>query len=265
MAISGVSGGNGPSGHNNVIRVNFQPPGHPSRGKIQSPTAPLIDPPRANAEELSKRDDPFQKLATRLTNFFSNPESDNNKAQEIKNACWDNLTEEEKPVFKPDFANLRNAQFFKSPEGLTITLNPGHVDQGYLQVLADLTLVAEMIKKSIDKDAEDSIGGFNSHPIEKIKIISHPDRNLTLSSPEIIKISDYQLGPEFKFIESEAYGLIPVANGMFNLNDVQEGKLSTPNNNNNHLDNGVIKNSQSSLNMLIFCFLLYSYYIINIY
>jgi hypothetical protein len=249
MAISGLSGGNGPSGPNKVIIVNFQPPGHPDRGINNSATA-SINTLRANAEELSKRDDPFQELATRLTNFFSNPESDNNKAQEIKNACWNDLTEARKPVFRPDFANLRNAQFFESPEGLTITLDPGHVDQGYLQVLADLTLVAEMIKRSIDKDAEDSIGGFNSHPIEKIKIISHPDRNLTLSSPEIIKRSDYQLGPEFKFIESEAYGLIPVANGMFNLNDVQEGKLSTPNNNNNHLEEFAFNGKDSLHNPL---------------
>jgi hypothetical protein len=182
--------------------------------------------PRTAIQRFSQGNDPFEELATRLTDFFLQPESQNNKAQAIKNACWGELTPDKKPVCEPNFENLRAATFFKSPEGLTITLSPDHVDQGYLQVLSDLTLVAEVIKKLISKEAEDPIG-FTSNPVENIKIITHPKRNLVIPVEEITKSLDYQIGPEFKFIESETYGLIPVANGMFNPDDVQKGKVKT--------------------------------------
>jgi hypothetical protein len=187
---------------------------------------------RADVQYLSQVNDPFTELATRLTDFFS--ESESNKAQEIKKACWDDLTEEKKPVFEPNFGNLRNAKFSKNPEGLTITLSQDHVEQGYLQVLADLTLVAEVIKRLIDNRTEDCITGFNAHPVEKIKIISHPDRNLLIPLNQIKRNLDYKIGPEFKLIESKS-GLTPVASGMFNLDDVQANKLKTPSDNNSHL------------------------------
>jgi hypothetical protein len=221
----------------NLIPVNFTGNG---RGKaIDSLViAPSTTISRADVEGLSQKNDPFGDLATRLTDFFSNPASENNKAQKIKNACWDDLTLDKQPVFEPNFENLTGAKFSKNPEGgLTITLSPDHVDQGYLQVLSDLTLVAEVIKRSIYKDAEDPIGGFvDAKPIEKIKIITHPDRNLVIPASKITKNLNYQIGPEFKFIESETYGLIPVASGMFNLDDVQKGKLKTRNYNNSKLE-----------------------------
>jgi hypothetical protein len=202
---------------------------------------------RPKLGKLSEGNDPFKELATRLTDFFSKPESENNKAQEIKNACWNDLPLENKPVFEPNFENLTGAKFSKNPEGgLTITLSPAHVDQGYLQVLSDLTLVAEVIKRSIDKSADQSIG-FNSSPIEKIKIITHPDRNLVIPVEKITRNLDYKIGPEFKLIESENYGLIPVANGMFNLSDVETGKLKAPNNNNNHLEKLAFNESDNNV------------------
>jgi len=187
---------------------------------------------RADVQYLSQVNDPFTELATRLTDFFS--ESESNKAQEIKKACWDDLTEEKKPVFEPNFENLKNAKFSNSQEGLIITLSKDHVDQGYLQVLADLTLVAEVVKRLINRNTEGSITGFNSNPIEKIKIISHPDRNLLIPLNQLKRNLDYKIGPEFKLIESKS-GLTPVASGMFNLDDVQANKLKTPSDNNSHL------------------------------
>jgi hypothetical protein len=205
--------------------------------------------PEASLKDLSQGNDPFEELTTRLTDFFSKPESENNQAQGIKNACWNNLTEEQKPVFKPDFDNLRTAQFSKSPEGgLTITLSSNHVYQGYLQVLSDLTLVAEVIKRSIYKGAENPIGGFDAKHIEKIKIITHPERNLVIPGEEIVKNNPYEIGPEFKFIKSATCGLIPVANGMFNLDDFITGKLRTPNNNNSHLEPLAFNSLNKSLN-----------------
>jgi hypothetical protein len=208
-----------------------------SREKAQdAPDSPSITSTRQTVSELSQKNDPFEELATRLTDFFSKSESQNDQAQEIKNACWDDLTLDKQPVFEPNFENLTGAKFSKNPEGgLTITLSPNHVDQGYLQVLSDLTLVAEVIKKSISKEAEHPIG-FTSNPIEKIKIISHPERNLVIPVEQITKNLDYQIGPEFKFIRSKNYGLIPVANGMLNLSDVQTGKLRTPIDSNSHLE-----------------------------
>lgn len=196
--------------------------------------------------KLSGKNDPFGDLATRLTDFFSQPEAQNDKASAIKNACWNDLTDK-KPVFEPNFENLKTAQFSKSPEGLTITLSPNHVDQGYLQVLSDLTLVAEVIKRLIDNRTEDGITGFNAHPVENIKIITHPERNLVIPVDKITKNLDYQIGPEFKFIQSETYGLIPVANGMFNLDDVIGGKLGTVNKDNKYLEEFAF-NGKDSLN-----------------
>jgi hypothetical protein len=188
---------------------------------------------RPKLGKLSEGNDPFKELATRLTDFFSK-ESENHQAQEIKSACWNDLTDDKKPVFEPTFENLTGAKFSKNPEGgLTITLSPDHVNQGYLQVLSDLTLVAEVIKKSISRGETEHSIGFTSNPIENIKIISHPERNLVIPASKITKNLNYQIGPEFKFIESGTYGLIPVASGMFNLDDVQKGKLKTRNNNNN--------------------------------
>jgi hypothetical protein len=189
---------------------------------------------RQTGNSLSQSNDPFGDLAARLTDFFSNSESRNNTTQEIQNACWNDLTQDKKPVFEPNFKNLETAQFSKSPEGLTITLSQDHVDQGYLQVLSDLTLVAEVIKRSISKEAEHSIG-FTSDPIEKIKIITHPDRNLVIPVEKINRNLDYKIGPEFKFIKSKS-DLTPVASGMFNLDDVQSNKLRTRSSNNNHLE-----------------------------
>ena len=235
MISSEISGGDGPSNTpSNLIIGDF------TRNRTRSER--VANPGqthsslgyRADAQGLFQAHDPFTELATRLTDFFSNPESDNNKAQEIKNACWDNLTDGKKPVFEPNFENLRNAKFSKSQEGLTITLSQDHVEQGYLQVLSDLTLVAEVIKRSIDKSTEDSITGFTSNPIENIKIISHPDRNLLIPLNQINRNLDYKIGPEFKLIESKS-GLTPVASGMFNLDDVQANKLKTPSSNNSHL------------------------------
>jgi hypothetical protein len=191
--------------------------------------------PRTAIQRFSQGNDPFGDLATRLTDFFSKPESENHQAQEIKKACWDSLEDDKKPVFKPVFENIKTAKFSKSPEGLTITLSPSHVDQSYLQVLSDLTLVAEMIKKSISKESEHSIR-FTSNPIEKIKIISHPERNLVIPVTQINQNLDYQIGPEFKLIESKKGLIIPVVSGMFNLDDVQASKLRTPSSNNSHLE-----------------------------
>jgi hypothetical protein len=233
MAISGVNGGDGPSGTDSkVIRVNF---GDRSHRIITNPGQTHSSPSyRADARDLFQVHDPFTELATRLTDFFSKPESENHEAQEIKNACWNDLADDKRPVFEPNFENLRNAKFSKSQEGLIITLSKDHVDQGYLQVLADLTLVAEVVKRSINRNTEDSITGFNSNPIEKIKIISHPDRNLLIPLNQIQRNLDYKIGPEFKLIESKS-GLTPVASGMFNLDDVQANKLKTPSDNNSHL------------------------------
>ena len=208
--------------------------------------SPSITSARGAVIKLSEKNDPFGDLATRLTDFFSQPESQNHQAQEIKNACWDSLGDDKKPVFKPVFEHLKTATFSKSPEGLTITLSPNHVDQGYLQVLSDLTLVAEVIKRSINQNSENAIVGFTSDPIEKIKIISHPDRNLVIPVTQINKNLNYQIGPEFKFIESETYGLIPVASGMFNLDDVQKGKLKTRNNNNSQLEQFAFNGSDTN-------------------
>jgi hypothetical protein len=222
MMSSGINDNN-----SKVVPVNFN-----TRQRIGADGSPLVQDsssstePRTAIQRFSQGNDPFGDLATRLTDFFLQPESQNNKAQAIKNACWGELTPDKKPVFEPNFENLRAAQFSKSPEGLTITLSPEHVNEGYLQVLSDLTLVAEVIKKSISREAEHSIG-FTSDPIENIKIITHPERNLVIPVEEITKSLDYQIGPEFKFIESETYGLIPVANGMFNPDDVQKGKVKT--------------------------------------
>lgn len=235
----------------NIIPVDFS-----ARKKIEEQTeTSALEPsssiePRTAIQRFSQGNDPFKELAIRLTDFFSTPESqNNNQAQEIKDACWDNLREEQKPVFKPDFDNLRTAQFSKSPEGgLNITLSSNHVDQGYLQVLSDLTLVAEMIKRSIYKGAENPIEGFDAKHIEKIKIITHPKRNLVIRGEEIVKNNPYEIGPEFKFIKSATYGLIPVANGMFNLDDFTTGKLRTPNNQNSHLEPLAFNSSNKSLN-----------------
>jgi hypothetical protein len=219
--------------HPKVIRANFT---GAERGR-KPEEAPGLTGSRVGVEGLSQRNDPFGELATRLTDFFS--ESRNDKAQAIKNACWGELKSDKKPVFEPNFENLRAATFSKSPEspeGLTITLSPEHVNEGYLQVLSDLTLVAEVIKRSIYKGGEDIIEGFTSDPIEKIKIITHPERNLVIPGEEIVKNNPYEIGPEFKFIKSATYGLIPVANGMFNLNDFQTGKLRTPNKGNKRLE-----------------------------
>lgn len=216
---------------NRVIPVNFT---SGNRGRIPDDNNSGVNQlGRPRVEELSKKNDSFEELATRLTDFFSKSESQNDQAQEIKNACWNDLTDDKKPVFEPDFSNLKNAQFSKSSEGLTITLSKEHVNEGYLQVLSDLTLVAEVIKRSISKEAEDPIG-FTSNPIEKIKIISHPERNLVIPVEKINRNLDYQIGPEFKFIKSKS-DLTPVASGMFNLDDVQSNKLRTRSSNNNHL------------------------------
>ena len=245
MAGSGVSGGDGPT---NVVQVNFQSPGHPNRGRTNSATASSTKTLRTEAEELSKRNDPFQKLTTRLTYFFSKPESQNDKAQEIKNACWDDLTDDKRPVFEPNFGNLTNATFSKSPKGLTITLSQDHVDQGYLQVLSDLTLVAEVIKRSINQNSENAIVGFTSDPIEKIKIISHPKRNTEITVQEMRKNNPYEIGPEFKFVNSIKNGIIPVANGMFNLDDVLAGKHRTSGENNHQLEVLAFNRSENTLN-----------------
>ncbi len=229
---------------NRVITVNFT---GGERGRILDDNNSGVNQlGRPRVEELSKKNDSFEELATRLTDFFSQPEAQNDKASAIKNACWNDLTDDKKPVFEPDFSNLKNAQFSKSSEGLTITLSKEHVNEGYLQVLSDLTLVAEVIKRSISKEAEDPIG-FTSNPIEKIKIISHPERNLVIPVDKITKNLDYQIGPEFKFIQSETYGLIPVANGMFNLDDVRGGKLGTVNKDNKYLEEFAF-NGKDSLN-----------------
>jgi hypothetical protein len=251
MMDSGVDGANGINLHNKpsskVIEANFTPGAE--RGRIaKSEEPPRLTGSRANVEELSQKNDPFGDLATRLADFFSKPESLNDKAPAIKNACWNDLTDK-KPVFEPNFDNLRKAQFSKSPEGgLTITLSPDHVDQGYLQVLSDLTLVAEVIKRSIYKNAEDPIRGFvDAEPIEKIKIITHPERNAEISVQEMIKNKPYEVGPEFKFVNSRKDGVIPVANGMFNLGDVQADKLRTPLNNNHKLEIFAFKNTPDAI------------------
>ena len=214
-----------------VIPVSFT---KDNRGRVVGGNDSGVNQPRRlDAEKLSGKNDPFGDLATRLTDFFSQPEAQNDKASAIKNACWNDLTDK-KPVFEPNFENLKTAQFSKSPEGLTITLSPEHVNEGYLQVLSDLTLVAEVIKRLIDNRTEDGITGFNAHPVENIKIITHPDRNLVIPVEKINRNLDYQIGPEFKFIQSKS-DLTPVASGMFNLDDVQSNKLRTRSSNNNHL------------------------------
>ncbi|MEB3315559.1 MAG: hypothetical protein VKK32_05050 [Candidatus Melainabacteria bacterium] len=243
MISSGVNGGDGPSSTgDNLITVDFTT--NKPRSERVTNERPTHNSPssRADVQYLSQFNDPFTELATRLTDFFSKPESENHQAQEIKNACWNDLTDDKRPVFEPNFGNLRDAQFSKSPEGLTITLSQDHVEQGYLQVLSDLTLVAEVIKRSISKEAEDPIG-FTANPIENIKIISHPKRNTEISVKEMIKNEPYEVGPEFKFVNSRKDGVIPVANGMFNLGDVQAGKLRTPHKNNHELEVLAFKNT----------------------
>ena len=231
---------------NRVITVNFT---GGERGKVidSLAIAPSTRFSRTDAQNFSQGNDPFEELTTRLTDFFSKPESQNDRAQEIKNACWDDLTDDKKPVFEPDFSNLKNAQFSKSPEGLTITLSPEHVNEGYLQVLSDLTLVAEVIKKSISKEAEDPIG-FTSNPIEKIKIISHPERNTEITVQEMRKNNPYEIGPEFKFVNLRKDGIIPVANGMFNLDDVLAGKHRTSGENNHQLEVLAFNRLENTLN-----------------
>jgi hypothetical protein len=231
---------------NRVIPVNFT---SGNRGRILDDNNSDVNQlGRPRVEELSKKNDSFEELATRLTDFFSKSESQNDQAQEIKNACWNDLTDDKKPVFEPDFSNLKNAQFSKSSEGLTITLSPEHVNEGYLQVLSDLTLVAEVIKRLIDNRTEDGITGFNAHPVENIKIITHPERNLVIQGEKITRNLNYQIGPEFKFIQSKTYGLIPVANGMFNRDDVREGKLGTVNKDNTDYLEKFAFNGEDSLN-----------------
>lgn len=230
MGIDGVGGAG-----QKIIRAHFS---GDQRGRIPGSATNLSPSPSRRPEivDLSQGNDPFEELATRLTDFFSKSESENTQATEIKNACWGDLTVDKRPVFEPDFENLKHAIFSKSPEGLTITLSPEHVGQGYLQVLSDLTLVGEVIKRSIYRDGEDIIEGLTSDPIEKIKIISHPERNLVIPVDNIRRNLDYQIGPEFKFIKSKS-DLTPVASGMFNLDDVQSNKLRTPHSNNHHLEN----------------------------
>jgi hypothetical protein len=246
MTGSGING-------DNLIRGNFGPGVIGTNTQLtestgtQSANSNVLD-LRPKLKKFSEGNDPFNELATRLTDFFLERELENHQAQEIKNACWNDLPLDKKPVFEPNFENLTGAKFSKNPEGgLTITLSPDHVDQGYLQVLSDLTLVAEVIKRLIYKDAENHIAGFNCDPIENIKIISHPERNLVIPGEEITSDLDYQIGPEFKFIESKTYGLIPVASGMFNSQDVETGKLRTPDSNNSHLEKFAF-NGKDSLN-----------------
>lgn len=238
MTGSGVGGGGklviGDFG-GGVTRLDTNTPPIEATG-TQSANSQVLD-LRPKLKQLSQGNDPFEELATRLTDFFSKPEAQNDKAPAIKNACWNDLTDDKKPVFEPTFENLTGAKFSKNPEGgLTITLSQEHVNEGYLQVLSDLTLVAEVIKRSIHQNSENAIVGFTSDPIEKIKIITHPERNLVIPVDQITKNLDYKIGPEFKFIKSETYGLIPVANGMFNLSDVQAGKLRAPISSNSHLE-----------------------------
>jgi hypothetical protein len=234
---------------NKVINLNdFRASRGGEKPQDQDSANSPTPPDRGAAIKLSKTNDPFGDLATRLTDFFLQPESQNNKAPAIKNACWGELTPNKKPVFEPNFENLRAATFSKSPEGLTITLSPEHVNEGYLQVLSDLTLVAEVIKRLIDKETEDCITGFQAHPVENIKIITHPERNLVIQGEKITRNLNYQIGPEFKFIQSETYGLIPVANGMFNLDDVRGGKLGTVNKDNIHYLEKFAFNGEDSLN-----------------
>ena len=247
MTGSGIHIGQTDAGQTtNVVAITTRKP----VPVIESTENPLLPPGNSpvstDIRRLSQKNDPFGDLATRLTDVFS--ESRNNKAQEIKNACWSDLTEDKKPVFEPNFENLKTAQFSKSPEGLTITLSPDHVDQGYLQVLSDLTLVAEMIKRSINKNSENSIVGFTSDPIEKIKIISHPKRNTVITVQAMIKNNPYEIGPEFKFVNSRKDGIIPVANGMFNLDDVQADKLRTRSENNHQLEVLAFNRSENTLN-----------------
>ena len=231
---------------NRVIPVNFT---SGNRGRILNDNNSGVNQPgRPRVEELSKKNDSFEELATRLTDFFSKSESQNDQAQEIKNACWNDLTDDKKPVFEPDFSNLKNAQFSKSSEGLTITLSKEHVNEGYLQVLSDLTLVAEVIKRSINQNSENAIVGFTSDPIEKIKIISHPKRNTEITVQEMRKNNPYEIGPEFKFVNSRKDGIIPVANGMFNLDDVLAGKHRTSGENNHQLEVLAFNRSENTLN-----------------
>jgi hypothetical protein len=247
--------GSGIGGDGNLIRGNFG-----SRVTGLDTDNPLIEAAdtqsaasnvlnlRPKLGKLSEGNDPFKELATRLTDFFSKPESENHKAQKVKSACWNDLTDDKKPVFEPTFENLTGAKFSKNPEGeLTITLSPDHVNQGYLQVLSDLTLVAEVIKRSFSRGETEHSIGFTFNPIENIKIISHPERNLVIPVDKITRDLDYQIGPEFKFIESKTYGLIPVASGMFNSQDVETGKLRTPDSNNSHLEKFAF-NGKDSLN-----------------
>ena len=107
--------------------------------------------------------------------------------------------------------------------------------------------MAEVIKRLIDNRTEDCITGFNAHPVEKIKIISHPKRNTEITVKQMIGNQPYEVGPEFKFVNSRNDGIIPVANGMFNLGDVHGGELRTPSESNHHLEALAFKNTNDPI------------------
>lgn len=163
-----------------------------------------------------------------ISEFLANPSLDKNLDKLIQ------LSLDEGIKLQPNPDNLKSINLETKGTDLVLNISQDHLKQGYMQVLSDLTLVAKFVDSKIQTEK------MKANPFDSLNVVTRPDRNLLLSSEEIINSNQqvYEFGPEIKFLKlpNQKVSYNPYLVGLPRLEDVQRGEYSIGNNKQSFLE-----------------------------